>query len=509
LKKEKKFGEWFKESFWMFIVGAVVSILWIYFMMPTAIMAVVIPLFFFMVLMVNLGRLLKDTNNMEASVGTAVIVSLLLLIVSGVVGGERYNAMEVAKIPSITIALDNASTDEIPLNNARLVPKQSADLWKAPTAIGTLGYKNRVGDAFAVVENGTLMWRVPMEYGDDWKAWIYRDEGTDGYVEVSAELAHAAPNRVPGFSMKYIPSAIFGYNLHRVIYFQYPELYQGKHVFQLDDKKRPIFITMLQKPTIGRTGEIPVGFIISNPEIKELKFYDLDNVPDYVQRITDELLLERYIAWWGEYQKGYWNYQFAQEGVIEPSGEVSPSKSTSGEIIINRGDPDVYYLLGKDGKPYFYTAMVTPGTSLSITGYVMADVRNLRNIVFYKTEGYLSDIAAAQNIQQDPQVSTVMGYHVNQPIRYEYRGIPTYIAVVLGSNQEVKMFGIVDGLKGTTLVGEDFNEVLARYEQSISGKPVNSKDLCQVAEKILTRLNVSLEYSNNETQLISVPVVNK
>lgn len=461
---------WLKSSLKGILAGAVISFIILYWIMPPTLPIVVIMFFFILVFLNDVLRGLADNDNWSAITagisGTMVIIFFCIAMFAG-----PFYASDLYKIPQVTISSDN-TTDKISVEHIRTVPKETAE-WKADKKVGELGYKVETTEAHIQFRSGELVWLVPLEYGGLWKAYKYSNEGTEGYIRVSAEKPYQEAERITGFQLKYLSSAVFGEYLRRHIYFAYPNYYQKESVFQLDDKGNPIWVTMLTRPTIGYTGEKPVGVLITNAQTGDINFYELQNVPPYIQRIMDESLTETYLSWWGAYIYGWWNSEFSQKDVKRPTGGVEayiPRTSRgTGEIKIDEGDPDVYLIYGNDKKLYWFTSITTAGKDLSMLGYTLTDIRTGK-IIFYKTEGYFNDIGAAKNVQQHAEVSKVMGFRVSQPIMYMLEGQETWIIPVLASTNEIREFGIVHAKTGATFVKEKLEDALVEYKQWLTGK---------------------------------------
>ncbi len=473
--KEEKIGRWALSQAGTLFTGALISTVIIYFFMPPTMWIVIVFLFLFMLLVSNVLRVWLETEYSGVIIrfsGVGVLICSLALMLGG-----AFYAEDLHKIPEITEAPSGSIPNMISTEHIRTVPKETAE-WKADKKIGDYGYKFEIQEAHIQFKDGGLKWLVPFEYGGLWKAYKYGDEGTNGYVKVSAEKPNVEAERILGFTMKYIPSGVFGYSLQRHIYFSYPEFYQKECVFQLDHDEKPIYVTMLTRPTIAYTGEVPVGIVITDPQTGDMNFYDMNNIPSYIERVMDESLTEKYLSWWGAYVHGFWNAQFSQKDVKKPTGSLDIySAEGTGEKTVDEGsEPDVYLIYGNNDKLYWFTSITTSGKDLSMVGYTLTDVITGQT-VFYRTEGYFNDIGAAKNVQQHAEVSKVMGFRVSQPIMYIIDGNETWIIPVLASTNEIRAFGVVHGKTGTTFVKEKLDDVLAEYRTWLAGSTVKPQEV--------------------------------
>jgi hypothetical protein len=477
--KEKKIKHWAVSQGVSLITGALISTFVIYFFMPPTMWIVTIFLFLLMLLISNALRgwfEIKHSDVILGISGAGVVICILAFLFAG-----SFYAEDLHKIPEITDAPSGSIAGMISTEHIRTVPKETAE-WKADKKIGDFGYKFEIQEAHIQFRDGELKWLVPFEYGDLWKAYKYGDEGTNGYVKVSAEKPNVESERVLGFTMKYIPSGVFGHNLQRHIYFSYPEFYQKESVFQLDNTGKPIYVTMLTRPTIAYTGEVPVGIVVTDTQTGGMNFYDMDSIPAYIERVMDESLTENYLLWWGAYVHGFWNSIFSQQDVKKPTGSLDITTAEGGEKIVNEGlEPDVYLIYGINDKLYWFTSITTSGKDLSMVGYTLTDVIT-GHTIFYRTEGYFNDIGAAKNVQQHAEVSKVMGFQVSQPIMYIIEGNETWIIPVLASTNEIRAFGIVHGKTGTTFVKEKLDDALVEYRTWLTGSTVKPMEVSKLTD---------------------------
>jgi len=478
-------GEWLDRTFLGVGLAGLLNTSVLYFLMPPLIPLLVAVSFLTMVLIRFVPAIMADED--VDGVGTAVgVISAVLwvILMAVIIVFPWLKAYDLHKIPPVE-EVDNV-TDLISTEHIRLVPIQTAS-WKAEKRLGKLGDVYATGEPHIQFRDGELKWLVPLEYRGLWQAWVYRNEGTPGYVAVSAEKAYSEPELVTGLSMKYIPTGIFSHNLYRVVYYRYPAYYIGELVFQLDDRNRPIYVAMLKTPTIALDGDIPAGIVVADPQTGDVTFYDMDSIPPYIQRVADEDLIESWLEWWGLYVRGFWNALLAQKDVIRPTGGIETQvDEQTGEIKIEAGEPDVFLVYGNDGKLYWFTAMAPIGKRNTMVGYVLADVKNPYNIKFYRTEGYYSDIGAAKNAQQHQEVSKVMGLRVAQPIMYVIEGNETWIIPVLTSSSEVRLIAIVHAKTGMTFVGESLEDAMGQYLSWLHpGKEVTEEEVQNVVAKVL------------------------
>lgn len=466
------FGEWLGHSMWGWAFGAIISGCIVYSFLPALVFWIILLLFLFMLFLGQGFQIViqlvadDDVKGQTAVVCILSGIGLVVMVVVVCFVGPAIGADALYRVP--VVKAGNGSADMISIEHIRVVPHETAK-WKADKKIGEIGHKFEVREPDIQFRDGELKWLTPLEYRGFFQAW--GGGGSPGYIVVSAEKEYEEPQRILGFQMRCIPSALFNDELKRTIYFQYPQYYIKKSVFQLDDSGKPIYVTMLTTPTVWLTGDKPVGVVITNPETCENTFYNMNEVPSYVQRVTDEELTEDYLYWWGYYIHGWWNSWLGQQDVKKPTGGVDATETGGGEVQVEEGDrPDVFLIYGNDGNLYWFESMSTMGKATnSMVGYVLTNVKTGK-MTFYATGSYYNDIGAAKAVQQDPEVSKVMGLRVSQPIMYLIEGNETWIIPVVTSSSEIKRIGVVHAVTGKTFISDSLSSALTSYKAWLKGE---------------------------------------
>lgn len=497
--------QWLASSVTGLFLGGLTSGFILYFLMPPLIFIWIIGLFFSMMFFGCLIRTISmriDDMSLPSTLAIIASAIIVLLILMGGLFTPMIYAKELHRIPNIVEAEEEAAI--ISIEHIRTVPYETA-IWKADKAVGRLGYKAGIDEAHIQFRDNELKWLCPLDYNGLWRSFRYREEGLEGYVKVSAEKYREEPEKVFDLHLHYIPSAVLSYRLERHIYFSYPNYLRKESVFQLGEHGQPIYVTMLTKPTIlGITGEKPVKVIETDPQSGEIKSYNMDQVPDYIQRVMDEELAEKYLEWWGKFIHGYFNaIRWAKRTDMKvPTGGISYYHSDTGQTTIAQSsEADVYLTYAEDGRLYWFSSITTPGEDTSMVSYVMYDVKSWPlSGKEHKAEGFFNDIGAAKNIQQDPDVSKVSGFKVAQPIKYQIEGYDVWIAPVLSSQNEVKEFGVTQARGGATFVAEELDPAINEWKTSVGlivspeiEKEIDKNQLIEEIKVLLSQVNEKIE----------------
>jgi hypothetical protein len=434
---------WLKNSTFGFGIGMVLNGFLVYFLMPAMIASSIIA-----ILAANLTlswgfKWLVADSDFSRKISKGVIASTMVFLAIGAIwiAAEPWNANSLHALPDVEIATEDiAATSHITVINQNMAARIGNN------QLGELGNKAKITDTRWHYTEGRLQWLLPLAYADEYKAWTFRHEGTDGYLMVSAENDTPEVEYRLGYNLRFTPSAVFGHNLDRLIYAEFPDYYRSDNIFQLDGDGKPVYVATLSRPSIwGITGEKPAGIVITDPQTGRMDRYDASNIPKYVQRSYDSRLLSNYLDWYGRYVRGYWNYIFSQQDVIELTREPYYQIGGSGEIQISESSQArMEILCTDDGKLYYTAAMTNPNArSHSLTGYVLADAKKLPvELKFYPVNESIDSIAAAQKIQQNDAVSHIAGHQTTRPSLYNISGQQVWIAPIMNSYDDFAGVGI-------------------------------------------------------------------
>ena len=442
------------------IIGVIVMGLIVYFCMPAlTLVGILIMMAIFAIVGSLIGAVI-DSNAGLPYVGLITGGGILVILVIGFVLAPALSADTLYSLPHVT-SHTASNVSLVSSDHIREVSKDTAS-WRADKVIGDFGYKDEVSTMNIQAINGSLVWLAPLDYNGFWKAWSYGEQGTDGYVIIQAENSKAPVTLIQNIPMKFTNNAIFGHNLERNMYMEYPGYYMGEHTFQLDDKGNPKWVTMVSDPAVlDMIGDIPRGIIVTDPINGENTFYYTSKAPAWVERVMDEGVTERYLQYWGEYSHGWMNTMFGQKDYLVPTGGLSTATgSESGSVAVEQStSPDVYMVRGTDNNLYWFGSFTTVGKDTSMVGYMLTNLKT-GEFNFYPSGSIYNDIGAAKNVQQNPEVAKVMGAKVTQPIMYMINGEEVWVMPVITQSGENIMMGVVRARTGETFVAPDLKTAL-------------------------------------------------
>lgn len=145
--------------------------------------------------------------------------------------------------------------------------------------------------------NGKPVRVTPLEYGDLIKWFTNRSTGIPAYMNIDMTTQDVEMVKLAeGQGIKYSPFEHFGRNLYRYVRFRYPTAMIRSSNFEVDDNGVPYWICAVETKTIGLFGGTDIkGAILVNAVTGEHQYYDVADVPQWVDKVYDAaLLIEQY-----------------------------------------------------------------------------------------------------------------------------------------------------------------------------------------------------------------------
>ena len=343
-----------------------------------------------------------------------------------------------------------------------------------------LGSQVELGN-FCIQKVGSeLYWVAPLLHSGFLK-WFNNQDGTDGYVMVSATnerdvklVQHLGGKAI---KIKHQPSAYFGSELHRHVYFNgNATVGLTDFSFEIDDDGNPFWVITKYAKEIGFSGKNATGIIVVDAQSGAMTEYTIAETPAWVDRIQPLDIIEDQLNDWGEYVHGYWNFSNADK-----------LQTTEGLTLV----------YGKDNKSYWYTGLTSVGKDESAVGFVLVDTRT-KEATFYKQSGateYAAQSSAEGKVQEK-------GYKASIPIPYNINNIPAYVMTLKDDGGLVKMFAMVDISDYTIVgVGNTMRETLTAFKNvyNMADNKINPNSVSnkKTVKSIVTRIQNDVKNGNS------------
>lgn len=325
-----------------------------------------------------------------------------------------------------------------------------------------------------------LYWVAPLLHSGFFK-WINNQEGTAGYVMVSAtnERDVKLVQNIGGkdIKIKYQPEAFFGSQIERHLYFNgYATVGLADYTFEIDDKGNPFWVATKYDKKIGFAGNDAIGIVIVDAQTGTMTDYKIADAPKWVDRVQPIDFIEEQLNDWGKYVHGYWNFANADK-----------LQTTEGLTLI----------YGENNKSYWYTGLTSVGKEESAVGFVLVDTRT-KETTFYKQSG-ATEFAAQGSAEGKVQEK---GYHSSLPIPYNINNIPTYVMTLKDDGGLVKMYAMV-AISDYTIVGvgNSMREALTSFKSAynMTGTKLNSSSVTNKKQlkSVVTRITNDVKNGNS------------
>lgn len=266
--------------------------------------------------------------------------------------------------------------------------------------------------------NNEIIRVTPLEYNGLFKYLANYKDGVKGYITVNSVNGEAKLVKLDK-GMKYMPSAYLFKDLDRHLRFSYPTKILDMSNFEIDNDGNPYWITpTLKYVGVGLREEVE-GVIITDAITGDSKYYDVSDVPSWVDHVYNASLIISMVNDWGSYKEGFWNSLFGQKNVVATT--------------------DGYNYMVIDDDVYLYTGITSVSSDESNLGFILTNMRT-KDTRFYSVPGaeeYSAMASATGQVQQ-------MRYTSTFPLLINLNGRPTYLVSLKDDAGLVKMYGFVD-----------------------------------------------------------------
>ena len=161
------------------------------------------------------------------------------------------------------------------------------------------------------------------------------------------------------------------------------------------------------------------GVVILDPISGDSNYYNVGDIPTWVDQVYDPYLIIEQFDDYGMYQKGFWNSIFGQKGVVQ---------TTEG-----------YNYMIQDDDVFLYTGVTSISNDESNIGFIITNLRTKETKYFDVpgAEEFSAMDSAMGQVQQ-------MDYTSTFPLLVNLNSRPTYLISLKDNAGLVKMYAFVD-----------------------------------------------------------------
>lgn len=354
------------------------------------------------------------------SVLTLVIIGIF--IIGWLLSSQIINAKKYCQLINISERDFTADIEEVNYNEIPSLDKDSAEklgLRKMGT-MGDLVSQFEVNNLYSQINYNNRPVRVtPLDYGDFFKWLTNRKNGIPAYIRIDMTTQDVECVRLDE-GIKYSTSELLNRNIYRHLRFNYPTYIFDSISFEIDDEGTPVWICPVRDYTIGLFGGIKIDrVVIVNALDGSTNLYNINDVPNWVDRVYSADLLVSYYDYYGKLSNGYLNSIFGQKGCLQ---------TTYG-----------YNYIALEDDVWVYTGVTSVAGDESNVGFVLMNQRTAetRYYSIAGAEEYSAMASAEGQVQH-------LGYKATFPLLLNIADQPTYFMALKDDAGLVKNYAMVN-----------------------------------------------------------------
>ena len=308
----------------------------------------------------------------------------------------------------------------------------------------------------------------PLKYASLIKWFTNRSEGIPAYIRINMATQSTEIVKLEE-GMKYMTCEHFNRNIYRHLRFAHPTYIYGQLSFEIDDSGVPYWIAPVKKFNIGLFGGETVGkVVICNAVTGEMKTYDVDQAPEWIDRAYSADLLVELFDYYGTLKHGFFNSVLSQKDCLRTT--------------------DGYNYLALDDDVWMYTGVTSVNGDQSNVGFVLSNQRTMET-KYYEVEGATESSAMSS---AEGQVQNLK-YVATFPLLLNISGEPTYFIALKDDAGLVKKYAMVNVQKYQIVaIGDSVSQCEENYLELLlsSGVKEAEKDTSEVltAEGEITKI---------------------
>ncbi len=331
--------------------------------------------------------------------------------------------------------------------------------------------------------NDEIVRVTPLEYNGFFKYLSNHDKGITGYIKVNSVSGEAELVKLDK-GMKYMPSAIFSEDLNRKLRFEYPTKIFGQKNFEIDNDGKPYWIIPTLKYSGVEIREEVEGLIILDAITGKSKYYEVEDVPTWVDHVYNAELIIEQTDDWGSYKNGFFNSIFGQKNVTMTT--------------------DGYNYIAQNDDIYLYTGITSVASDESNLGFILTNMRT-KETKFYAVPGaeeYSAMDSAEGQVQQ-------MKYEATFPLLINLNNKPTYVISLKDNAELVKMYAFVDVADYQKVVVSDASDGIEAAANKYLGSEKLEYNKNSLTNKDITISNIKTVVIDGNTTYFITDTENK
>ncbi len=392
-------------------------------------------------------ELLGSSKLIKAGIGLFLILFAVFLAGS-VMSSPIVNASKYQKLLTVENSDFSKDIKEVSYQTIPLLDKNSAELLgnrKMGSMVDMVSQFEVSSEYTQINYQDTPVRVAPLVYASPVKWLTNQSKGIPAYIRIDMATQNTECVKLKE-GIRYSKSEYFNRNIYRHLRFRYPTyIFDDQIFFEIDDNGTPFWVCPVKEFTIGLFGGQTVGkAVLCNAITGECEEYEVEDVPNWVDKVFSAELLMRLYNYHGTLKHGFFNSVLGQKDCLQ---------TTNG-----------YNYIALDDDVWVYTGVTSVSGDQSNVGFVLINQRTMET-KFYTIEGAIEDSAMSS---AEGQVQN-LGYRATFPLLLNISGEPTYFMALKDGAGLVKKYAMVNVQKYQWVaIGDTVGECEKAYVKLLS-----------------------------------------
>ena len=404
-------------------------------------------------------------NKVLKGFGIVILALGIIYLAGALLSSPIVNAKKYQQLMTVEEGEFTEDIEELPYEKIPILDRDTAVILgdrKMGSMVDRVSQFD-VDDIYSQINYQDRPYRVtPLKYASIIKWFTNRSEGIPAYIRINmADQTTELVQLEEG--IKYTTSEHFNRNIYRHLRFAHPTYIYGELSFEIDEEGVPYWIAPVKKFNIGLFGGETVGkVVICNAINGEMTTYDIEDVPQWVDRAYSADLLVQLFDYYGTLKHGFLNSVLSQKDCL---------KTTDG-----------YNYLALDDDVWMYTGVTSVNQDQSNVGFVLSNQRTMETR-YYEVEGATE---AAAMSSAEGQVQNLQ-YKATFPLLLNISDEPTYLLSLKDSAGLVKKYAMVNVQQYQIVaIGDSIGQCEDNYLELLLGNGIKEVEQDTRKEETLT-----------------------
>ena len=370
----------------------------------------------------RLKELLAELKLLKAGI-VLFLLTAVVYFAGSVLSSPIVNASKYQKLLTVENSDFSKDIKEVSYNTIPLLDKSSAELLgnrKMGSMVDMVSQFEVSSEYTQINYQDTPVRVVPLVYASPVKWLTNQKEGIPAYIRIDMATQNTECVKLSA-GIRYSESEFFNRNIYRHLRFHYPTyIFDDQIFFEIDDEGTPFWVCPVKKFNIGLFGGQTIGeVVLCNAITGACQEYDVEDVPNWIDKVYSAELLMRLYNYNGTLKHGYFNSILGQKDCLQ---------TTNG-----------YNYIALEDDVWVYTGVTSVSGDQSNVGFVLMNQRTMET-KFYTVEGAIEDSAMSS---AEGQVQN-LGYRASFPLLLNISGEPTYFMALKDGAGLVKKYAMVN-----------------------------------------------------------------